>query len=52
MKSGCGRGQAGARFGAWFYEMHDQMLTTAAGLISKVTGGLSAPLGDNPDREE
>lgn len=50
MNSGCRRGWAGARFGSLFYEVNDQMLMAAGGLISKVTSGLSASLGDNLER--
>lgn len=40
-----------ARFGTSSYdEVSDQMLMAAGRLISKVTGGLSAPLGDKPAR--
>lgn len=40
-----GGGQAGGRS----YKVCVQMLMAAGGLISKVTGGPSAPLGDNPE---
>lgn len=41
-----GGGQTGGRS----YKVCDKMLMAAGGLTSKVTGGLSAPLGDNPER--